>query len=270
MLMAVKKNFDLILAYFKYNLSASMEYRVSFLFQTFGMFLNNASFAFFWWVLITRVGSIGGYGFEDVMMLWALTSCGFGIMSVVFGNVPRICDMILKGELDSYLLQPKNVLINVIASGTRISGWGDIIYGLALFVAVKSFGDGGLTFWSFVLFLLFSVTAALLFSSVIITFNSLAFFFGDVASIAGLGFEFIITLSIYPASIYKGLVRFIVFSVLPAGFISFIPSLVIKEYDIKMMLSVIGMTAVWVFVAFFTFNKGLKKYESGNLIVQKL
>ena len=81
MLTAVKKrmhdirgNTMMIGEYFKLNLSAAMEYRTSFLIQTFGMILNNLSFAFFWWLLFERFESIGGYGFTDVMLLWAFTS----------------------------------------------------------------------------------------------------------------------------------------------------------------------------------------------------
>lgn len=265
MLTAVKTNLAMFFAYFKLNLSSSMAYRTSFLMQTFGMFLNNASFAFFWWLLIERIGTIGGYGFEDVMMLWALSSTGFGIQAVAFGNAGRISEMVLKGEIDSYLLQPKSVLLNLIASRTRISGWGDIIYGIVLFFLIRGFDPVG-----FLLFLLFSATAAMLFVSVLVTFNSLTLYLGNVATVARLAFEFIITLSIYPATIYRGVIKVIVYSLLPAAFISFVPARLISDFDLKWMGILFIMTAVWVFVAFLTFNGGLRKYESGNLIVQKL
>lgn len=265
MLMVVKKNLKLLGAYFKLNLSASMEYRTSFLIQVFGMALNNASFAFFWWLLFEKVGDIGGYGFDDVMLLWAFASTGFGLMFVLFGNAIRLCEMILKGEIDAYMLQPQNVCVNVVASKSNISGWGDISYGLLLFFLIR-----GLDVTGFLLFILFSVTAGLLFTSVIVTFNSLAFHFGNVSALANLAFEFTITLSIYPTIIYKGLIRFIIFTVLPAGFATMIPAIMIKSFDLKWLFAVLGMTVLWLIIAFWTFNSGLKRYESGNLIVQKM
>lgn len=152
MLTVVKKNLIMMAAYFKLNLSASMEYRSSFLIQVFGMFLNNASFAFFWWLLFEKVGGdIGGYGFDEVMLLWAFASSGFGLMFVFFGNAIRLCEMILKGEIDSYLLQPKNVLVNVVASKSITSGWGgDIVYGIMLFFIIR-----GLDIKGFLVFLIF-------------------------------------------------------------------------------------------------------------------
>jgi ABC-type uncharacterized transport system permease subunit len=72
--------------YVRFNLSAGMEYRASFVMQVFGMALNNASFLVFWMILYDRLGDIRGYGFQDVMFLWALSSAGYGIAAVFMGN----------------------------------------------------------------------------------------------------------------------------------------------------------------------------------------
>ncbi|MDF2519984.1 MAG: hypothetical protein K0R84_612, partial [Clostridia bacterium] len=130
MLMEVKKSIRLMLYYFKFNMSAVMEYRVSFLVQSFGMMLNNSAFIFFWWILFNNVETIGGYTFRDEMLLWALSSSSFGLCFVAFGNVSQITRMILNGELDTYLLQPKDPLINILCSKTIVSAWGDTLYGI--------------------------------------------------------------------------------------------------------------------------------------------
>lgn len=80
-----KKHLKLIGKYFIFNLSALVEYRTSFLIQVFGMAINNASFAFFWWVLFDKINmDIAGYGFKDVMFLWAVASTGFGLAHIFF------------------------------------------------------------------------------------------------------------------------------------------------------------------------------------------
>ena len=265
MLTVVKKHLVLLGAYFKLNLSATMEYRSSFLIQVFGMFLNNASFAFFWWLLFDKVGSIGGYGFEDVMLLWAYASSGFGLCFIIFGNARRIIDIILKGELDTYLLQPKDVLLNVIASKKDVSAWGELVYGLTLFIFLKCFNP-----FVLLLFVVFTITAACLYAAVLITFNALAFFFGNVSSLAGLAFEFLITLSIYPASIFDGVIKLVLFTVIPSGFASLLPVEVVRNFNLWQALAVIAAALVWSAIAYSVFRTGLKKYESGNLMVQKM
>lgn len=272
MLMVVKRrwkdiggNLGMLKEYFKLNLSAAMEYRTSFMIQTFGMFLNNLSFAFFWWLLFERFESIGGYGFTDVMLLWAFCSSGFGICFILFGNTMRMVDMIIKGEVDAYLLQPKNVLLNMIGSRTSISAWGDLAYGLILFHIVEGFSIQGS-----LMFVYFSFTAALLFCSVLVTANSFAFRFGNINSLTGLAFEFMITTSIYPADIFQGVIRFMLYTVLPAGFVSMVPVRLVQVFEWKWFLVLTGVTLIWVVLAFFSFFRGLKRYESGNLMVQKM
>ena len=272
MLMAVKRqwknikgNSGLIGGYFKLNLSASMEYRSSFLVQVFGMFLNNLSFAFFWWLLFERFETIGGYGFREIMLLWAFSTSGFGLCFIFFGNANRLVEIIIKGELDSYLLQPKNVLLNVIGSRTRVSAWGDLVYGVILYFMVEGFSLGGTGF-----FIVISISAGLLYAAVLVTFNALAFYFGNVSSLATLAFEFIITLSIYPAEMFQGIIRLILFTILPAGFMTMVPINLIDAFDLKWFLLLLGAVIVWIGLAFTVFYRGLRKYESGNLMVQKL
>lgn len=86
----VKKHLRLIGKYFRFNLAASMEYRGRFLLQVTGMVLNNAAFAFFWWVVFHRIRVLEGYSFKDVMFIWALASSAYGFGHILFGNIGKI------------------------------------------------------------------------------------------------------------------------------------------------------------------------------------
>lgn len=265
MLMEVSKSLRLIFYYFKFNISAVMEYRISFLIQSFGMILNNASFIFFWWILFNNINIIGGYGFKDVMMLWAITSTSYGLAFVTFGNIPHITSMILKGELDTYLLQPRDPLINIICSKTIISGWGDFLYGIILFFIVRGFDIRG-----FILFLLFCLTGALMFSAVLVTVHTLSFHIGSAQGIGQLVTEFLITFSIYPEGIFTGITKYILYTAIPVAFMVYIPSEVIGKFDLIRILQVFAMCLLWIILAYIAFYKGLKKYESGNLIINRI
>jgi ABC-2 type transport system permease protein len=58
-------------------------------------------------------GRIGGYDFKDVMFIWAVTSSAFGVSHVLFANANQLTRLIVTGELDTFLLQPCNLLVNV-------------------------------------------------------------------------------------------------------------------------------------------------------------
>lgn len=251
--------------YFKFNISSAMEYRVSFLIQSIGMIINNSAFIFFWWILFNNVNTIGGYGFKDVMMLWALSSTSFGISFVVFGNINQITRMILNGGLDTYLLQPKDPLINIICSKTIVSAWGDTLYGIILFFFIK-----GINIKIFLLFLLFCITGAIMFSSVLITIHSLSFYTGNTEGLAQLVTEFLISFSIYPEGIFKGGIKYILYTIIPAGFMVYIPAKVFNDFNISRIFAVLAAALIWMCIAYMMFYRGLKKYESGNLILNKL
>ena len=265
MLTEVKKCLKLMLYYFKFNISSAMEYRVSFLVQCFGMMLNNSAFIFFWWILFNNVSTIGGYTFQDEMMIWAISSTSFGFCFVTFGNVGNITKMILNGELDTYLLQPKDPLVNIVCSRTVVSAWGDALYGIIMFFLLRGFDVKG-----FLLFLLFCTTGALMFASVLVSFHSLSFYTGNTEGLTQLIIEFLISFSIYPEGIFSGGVRFILYTIIPSAFIVYIPAAVIKQFSVLLLLKVLGVAVLWIAIAYGIFYKGLKKYESGNLIINKL
>ncbi len=173
--------------YLEFNLAAGMEYRASFVTQVLGMILNNASFIVFWIILLGQLGDIRGYGFKEVMFLWALSATGYGLPGVFLGNAGGISRAIMLGELDIYLLQPKPVLPSLLASRMSISAWGDIIYGLVLFAVTQPLAPVPIA-----LFLLFSVLFCLVLTSVRVLYHSLTFFLGNAEDFAGTASEMVL------------------------------------------------------------------------------
>jgi ABC-2 type transport system permease protein len=265
MLMEVKKSLKLMFYYCRFNISSVMEYRVSFLVQCFGMMLNNSAFIFFWWILFNNVNTIGGYGFKEEMMLWAICSSSFGICFVVFGNVNQITRMILNGELDTYLLQPKDPLINILCSKTIVSAWGDTLYGIVLFFFIKGFSLVG-----FLLFLLLCITGALIYAAVLVTLHALSFYSGNTESLAQTASEFLVSFSIYPEGIFNNGLKYLLYTIIPAAFMVYIPAKVLKHFSIIMLMEILGAALLWIIIAYAMFYRGMKRYESGNLIINKL
>jgi len=255
----------LIGVYFRTNFSAALEYRESFYMSAFGMALSNGSFVFFWWVAFGQIGGrIGGYDFRDVMFIWAASSSAYGLCHIIFGNVSRLGQLIVGGGLDTYLLQPKNLLLNVMCSGTNLSAWGDLIYG---FILMALTGQGVLGWVFFAVAIIFG---APLFAATSIAANSLAFFFGDSSIAGGLVSEFLVNFSIYPEGIFKGVVRFIMYTAVPVAFISHVPLKLARGGPLWWLAVLAAATIMYCFAAFKLFMAGLKRYESGNLVVTRV
>lgn len=258
--------FQLILLYFKVNLASAMEYRGSFLLQAFGMAISNATFVFFWWIAFAQVGGhIGGYSFNDVMFIWALCSSAFGFAHIFFGNLNYITRIIVSGELDTFLLQPKDILISLLCAKTSLSAWGDLAYG---FVLLSLTWGADLAAWG--IFLAGILIGGLLMTAIAVIAHTFTFFLGDASLVGGMALEFIINFCIYPEGIYRGFVRALMYTAIPAAFIVHIPLRLAIKFDLVWVLILLGASVLYCSTAYFFFCHGLKKYESGNLIITRM
>lgn len=248
-------------AAFSSNLQAVVEYRFSFLVQVFGMMLNNAAFAVFWGALIARTGSVGGYGFTDVMIIWAFTSTSFGIAHVLWGNVRSLGAVILRGELDVYLLQPKDAFLNVLSSRTVVSAWGDLLYGYLVLAFLPGTDPARLA-----LFTLLALAGAVIFASVFSAAESLTFFLGNAGPLSSAVTEFLLSFSLYPETVFDPGMRWIFYTVLPSGFIAFVPLAVYRSLDWPVVPLLYLAAAAYAGGSYWFFRWGLKRYESGNQI----
>jgi ABC-2 type transport system permease protein len=261
----VKGHFKLLAYYLKYNFIASMEYRAMFISQAFGMALNNSVFIIFWMIIFKNTGPIGGYGLNDVMFIWAISSAGFGFGNIIFGNYYNIGNQIQNGELDVYLLQPKNPLFSMLASRTIISAWGDFIYGYIIFFIFLKF-----SVFKFILFSLLVVSSSVVFIGSFTIAEQVAFFTGSSRGVAQLFREFVISFSIYPESIFGNRIRWLFYTLFPAGFVSFLPRKIFNDFSWKESMMLLGFDILLVIANHLLFKAGLKRYESGNLIGTRL
>jgi ABC-2 type transport system permease protein len=265
MLMEVKAHIKLLQKYFGFNIASLIEYRTSFLIGSTGMIINNATFILFWWVVFQNAGQIGNYTFKDICLIWALSSSAFGFLIVFFGRIGSISQMIISGDLDSILVQPKNPLINLISSKTDVGGWGDLIYGyIILFVFY------GINFKMLVLFTIFVILGSVVMGSMMLMIETLTFYIGDSTGIRKLYLATMLTFGTYPESVFKGVAKFVSFSFVPAGFFVFMPVNIMNYFNWKNMMILLFIDIFYVGLSYCFFMRGIKRYESGNLIGAKV
>jgi ABC-2 type transport system permease protein len=245
--------------YVRFNLRAGMEYRASFVTQVLGMVLNNASFIIFWLILYSHLGNIRGYGFNDVMFLWALSAVGFGFAGVFLGNAGSLSRSIYTADLDVYLLQPKGVLSNFLFSRMSVSAWGDILYGLVLFAVTQPVAPDRVA-----LFLLFSVLLTAVLTALRVLYHSLTFFLGNAEEFATMASDLVLNFALYPGSVFQGPVSLILHSLIPAALVAYIPVELFKLFDLQRLLLLIAADAIVVAAAWGVFRLGLRVYESGS------
>ena len=96
--------------------------------------------------------------------------------------------------------------------------------------------------------------------------HSLAFWLGDVDSLARQVWEFLITFSLYPPTLFSGGLRVLLFTALPAGFIGYLPVELLREFSPGTLALTSAAALAYVLLARGVFRAGLARYESGNRI----
>lgn len=260
MLMEVKNQIKIVLLSTKYALQREMLNKVTFFSNIIFMILNNASFIVQWIILFSLKEEVGGYTLKQVLLLWGFAASTFGISRFFFKEAFNLTETINTGKLDAYLIQPKNVLISCITSSVEVSAIGDLLYGfIMLFVY-------GLNLKNLLLFTLFSILGGLTVVSISVIYSSLTFWFGKVDIISNTANSLMINFATYPDGIFKGFIRLLFYTILPIGFVNFLPIKIMTEFNLLSMLIILFCTIFFVSLAFIIFYRGLRKYSSSNLM----
>lgn len=240
------------------NLKSSLALRGAFWLQAAFMLLNNLAFFTMWLIFFHRFEEVGGWRLEDVAVVFGVVAAGYGLTAVFAGGVPVLASAIVEGELDSLLVQPKSVLVQAAGSRSTASGWGDLATGVGFLVVAGGDGPG-------LLVIPFAVLAsAVAFAGTGILFQSLAFWLGRIEALSRQLAEFTLTFGLYPRPLFGGALRVVLFTVLPAGFVSWLPVEAVRAPSVAGTgLALLGALALFA-IASLAFGRGLGQYASGN------
>ena len=252
-------NLKFVLKIWKYGLKSALEYRVSFLLQTGATVLNNSIYFVFWILFFRIITAVNSYSLDDMLMQFSIVTGSFGIAYAFFGNSSTISRTIVNGELDYYMLFPRNVILYLVSARFNVSSIGDRMFSIILLVILAE------NVRTVLLWALFVITGAIIMIMINIALGSLAFWFVNAASLAGMISGAMVTFSLYPNNIYKGAIKILLLTIIPSSYLGQIPVSVMKENNIVGLYIVLGFTIVVSIFSVSLFYYGLRKYESGNL-----
>ena len=248
-----------LLALVATNLKSSFALRGAFWLQAALMVANNVLYFVFWWIFFARFQEVRGWKVTDVSALYGIVAVGFGAAVVFAGGVRELSNRVRNGDLDAYLTLPKNPLLHLVASRTMASGWGDMASG-AIFIGVS-----GLVTWrSWPLALVAVGASAVVFVATGVIMHSLSFWLGRITMLARQIWDFQITFSIYPSPLFGGILKVLLFTVIPAGFIGFLPCELLRDFQWSGLAAAVGGAAAYTALAVWVFAAGLRRYESGS------
>ncbi|WP_081417615.1 ABC transporter permease [Paenibacillus sp. Soil522] len=257
----LRRQLTFVLRSWTLNLAGAMEFRLSFLLTAGMMIINNIVWIVFWGLYFNRFQVLNGWELHDVMMLWAVSAGGFGLMATFFGNASRIANIIATGQLDVYLSQPKPVLLHVLISRMSVSAIGDVLFALLVFAIFGDKSAAGIAKFGLAL-----AIAAVIFIFFTVIVNCLAFWIGNTEGLSTQLFNALLTFTTYPTSIFKSWGKLVLFAVIPAGFISYLPIGLLREIDLPFLTGALAVSTLLAAGGTLLFYRGLKRYASGNMM----
>lgn len=238
----------------------ALEYRTAFATQALFMLANNFLFLAFWAIFFRRVPQVGGWTLKDVALCYGMAATSFGLAAVLGGGVFDISSAITRGGLDSWLLRPRSVLGQALSSRMRLSGFGDLVTGPILLVLAGHATPGRIA-----VFTAGSLIGALVLLSFLVACHALAFWLGRAEDLAQLGVNAILSFALYPPPLFSGSARVLLFTVVPAGLMSWLPAELVLRWDAVAAARLVAGAAVVLGVSVGIWCRGLRRYESGGL-----
>jgi ABC-2 type transport system permease protein len=234
--------------------------RRSFWVQASAMILNDTAWVVFWFLFFHKVGEVRGWRTDQILLLFAILATITGISMGLLANARRLGPMVADGELDAVLTLPVDPLAYLLVRRVDTALLGDLLFGPVLFFAAAH-----PTPERTILYLAGALTGSVVFVSFVVMLGSLTLVAGGRGEQADLGFQALLILSSYPLDVFGGLTKVLMFSVIPAAFVTGIPVHLVDRFrwsTLGLLVAVAGLSALAARAAF---RAGLRHYRSGAL-----
>ena len=237
--------------------------RRSFWFQVSAMLLNDLVWVIFWVLFFHRVGSLRGWGTQQVLLMFAILATITGISMGLLANARRLGQLVADGRLDAVLTLPVDPLAFLLIRNVDTALLGDLLFGPLLFVtAAHPTPERAL------LYVAGALAGSAVFVSFVVILGSLTMVVGGRGEQGDLGFQALLILASYPLDVFGGLTKLVMFSVIPAAFITGVPVHLVDRFSWRTLAALAGAAAVAIVLARAAFRMGLRHYRSGTLFTR--
>ncbi len=243
----------------KVNMKAALALRVAYVIRALFSIVTHLVYILVWFVFFKAVPSIGGWQLPHILLAYGIAIAAWGVVSFLAYGFRTLPQQIDYGELDTYLTQPRPVLLNVAMGSSKASGPGETIFGIGVVLYAATLIDVSVP-----AVLLVMVCASIVFASLILSTATLGFWLRNFHGVAEeLYFNFNILAS-RPGPLFSGWLKIIVLTIIPVSFMTHIPLEWLIEHDMQALLWTLAGTVIFSVLSAWLFGFGLRYYESGN------
>jgi ABC-2 type transport system permease protein len=214
------------------RIRSRVQYRLSFSLQLIGSFL----FTFLDFVMILiifrHLPHMGGWSFPEIAFLYGSSYVTFRFADTLMTNLDKLPLLIRMGSFDQILTRPLGTLGQVLTGDIDIRQMGGVAQGAVVFVFALTHVTIEWTTQRMIVFALMLVSAMVIFCSIWIITNAIAFWTMDAREVANAFTYGGNMFTQFPIHIFGVWMRRLLGYVIPLAFVNYFPSLyLLDKYD---------------------------------------
>lgn len=220
--------FDILSLYFFYvktTVKSWFQYKLDACLRSFAVFMREAAGIIIIYLVFQSFDLLNGWNYMELFFLYSFIFLTYGILIIFFTGMRDFDRMVVSGQLDRFLLRPRGVLFQILASN---SDWFAAIgHGsLGLFLLIFTANQVNVS-WSFVniLYLFIAIISGVLIQGAIFIFiGSCSFFIMKIGNLRNLIYFNAKQFAGYPITIYPKIVQIFMIYIIPFAFVNFFPA----------------------------------------------
>jgi ABC-2 type transport system permease protein len=252
------------------GLRCALQYRANFLATILtGLVYQGTGFVFIW-VVLSRFRAIAGWTLGDIAFLYGLRLMIHALTVLIFGQLDGLNALVRRGEFDRFLVRPLPPLLQVVTQRVSVGAFGDLLGGVALFLAATSVVSVA---WSPALLVYLALAMAggcLMEAALKLVAASLAFRLLNTTMLVFLVDDVFNNFGTYPLQIYGAVVRWFLIFGIPVAFVAYFPATVllgrVRDLDVIPLFADLAPLAgfIWFSLAYLFFRYEVRNYQSSG------
>lgn len=251
------------------HFKSRMEYRSNFISgiisNLYSYFISFISF----WVLIHRFGTINGWVFEELCILYGFNICTYAIAGMFFWTIAGLEFELSNGSFDGVLIRPIGVIQHLVCKKFVDTFIGQIVISVVFLLYSITKLKVSISI-SKIIYIFFSLISGFgINAGAMILFGAISFWTHRSLPLMNMLYYNLKLFIQYPLSIFPPLVQALLTYILPWGFISYYPTVFIlnkqnssSDFIFAAISPIIGI--IYYLFSIVIFYKGLRHYDSSG------
>jgi len=178
-------------------------------------------------VLFSRIGAMGGFTRQEVLLIFSLAGVSFGLADLLIGSLDKVGELVRAGTLDALLLRPVPAMTQICASEFALRRLGKLASSLAILGYVLATSHIWWTPLRVAVLLITPLTGLVLFGAIWVAATATTFWLLEGQELPNAVTYGSGLFTSYPVSVFSGwLLRLMAFAV-PGAFVAYYPALAI-------------------------------------------